>query len=120
MEEAMNWDQIKGNWTQLKGKAREQWGELTDDELDQEWKKTDESNEMSPGQETESNDRRDEYRPMPCCPGARFDQVGPSELVDQVGCFREGRVGLAEERKEAKGLVDNESQPRQSPDQRKQ
>ena len=30
----MNWDQIKGKWTQLKGKAREEWGELTDDELD--------------------------------------------------------------------------------------
>ena len=31
----MNWDTIKGNWTQFKGKAREQWGELTDDDLDQ-------------------------------------------------------------------------------------
>jgi uncharacterized protein YjbJ (UPF0337 family) len=30
----MNWDQIKGNWTQLKGKAKEQWGDLTDDDLD--------------------------------------------------------------------------------------
>ena len=29
----MNMDQIKGNWTQLKGKARETWGELTDDEI---------------------------------------------------------------------------------------
>ena len=29
----MNWDQIEGNWTQLKGKAREQWGELSDDEV---------------------------------------------------------------------------------------
>lgn len=29
----MNWDQIKGNWTEFKGKAREKWGELTDDEL---------------------------------------------------------------------------------------
>ena len=29
----MNWDQIKGKWTQLKGKAREQWGDLTDDDL---------------------------------------------------------------------------------------
>ena len=31
----MNWDQIEGNWKQFKGKAREKWGELTDDELDQ-------------------------------------------------------------------------------------
>lgn len=30
----MNWDQAKGNWKQIKGKIREQWGELTDDELD--------------------------------------------------------------------------------------
>ena len=30
----MNWDQIKGKWTQLKGKAREQWGDLTDDDLE--------------------------------------------------------------------------------------
>ncbi|MBT0958900.1 CsbD family protein [Alphaproteobacteria bacterium KMM 3653] len=31
----MNWDQVKGEWKVIKGKAREQWGELTDDELDQ-------------------------------------------------------------------------------------
>lgn len=31
----MNWDTIAGNWTQLKGKVKEQWGKLTDDELDQ-------------------------------------------------------------------------------------
>ena len=30
----MNWDQIEGNWKQFKGKAREKWGDLTDDELD--------------------------------------------------------------------------------------
>jgi uncharacterized protein YjbJ (UPF0337 family) len=34
-ETAMNWDRIEGNWKQFKGKAREQWGKLTDDELDQ-------------------------------------------------------------------------------------
>src|SRR2546425_191103 len=32
--DAMNWDRIEGNWKQLKGKVREQWGRLTDDELD--------------------------------------------------------------------------------------
>ncbi len=30
----MNWDQAKGQWKQLKGKALEQWGKLTDDDLD--------------------------------------------------------------------------------------
>jgi uncharacterized protein YjbJ (UPF0337 family) len=30
----MNWDQIAGNWKQMKGQIREQWGELTDDELE--------------------------------------------------------------------------------------
>ena len=30
----MNWDRIEGNWTQLKGKVREQWGKLTDDDID--------------------------------------------------------------------------------------
>jgi uncharacterized protein YjbJ (UPF0337 family) len=32
---AMNWDRIAGNWKQAKGKVKEQWGKLTDDELDQ-------------------------------------------------------------------------------------
>ena len=30
----MNWNIVKGNWTQFKGKVKEQWGELTDDDLD--------------------------------------------------------------------------------------
>lgn len=30
----MNWDRVEGNWKQLKGKAKEQWGKLTDDQLD--------------------------------------------------------------------------------------
>lgn len=29
----MNWDQIKGNWTQLKGEVKSRWGDLTDDDL---------------------------------------------------------------------------------------
>jgi uncharacterized protein YjbJ (UPF0337 family) len=29
----MNWDQVEGNWTQFKGKIREKWGNLTDDDL---------------------------------------------------------------------------------------
>ncbi|MCK0713884.1 MULTISPECIES: CsbD family protein [Chromohalobacter] len=31
----MNWDQIEGRWTEVKGKAKASWGEMTDDELDQ-------------------------------------------------------------------------------------
>ena len=27
-------DRIQGNWKQLKGKIKEQWGRLTDDDLD--------------------------------------------------------------------------------------
>lgn len=29
----MNWDQVEGNWKQFKGKVKEKWGELTDDDL---------------------------------------------------------------------------------------
>jgi uncharacterized protein YjbJ (UPF0337 family) len=28
----MNWDRIEGGWEQFKGKARQQWGKLTDDD----------------------------------------------------------------------------------------
>jgi uncharacterized protein YjbJ (UPF0337 family) len=30
----MNHDRIEGNWKQMKGKVKEQWGKLTDDDLD--------------------------------------------------------------------------------------
>lgn len=30
----MNWDVIEGNWRQFKGKCREHWGRLTDDDLE--------------------------------------------------------------------------------------
>ena len=30
----MNKDQIEGNWKQMKGKIQQQWGKLTDDDLD--------------------------------------------------------------------------------------
>ena len=30
----MDWDRIEGNWKSFKGKAKQQWGRLTDDELD--------------------------------------------------------------------------------------
>ena len=31
----MNWDRIEGNWKQIKGKAHQQWGKLTDDQLEE-------------------------------------------------------------------------------------
>ena len=31
----MNWDRIEGNWKQLMGSAREQWGKLTDSDWEQ-------------------------------------------------------------------------------------
>lgn len=31
----MNQDVVEGNWKQFKGKVREKWGDLTDDEVDQ-------------------------------------------------------------------------------------
>lgn len=30
----MNWDQVAGEWKQLKGSVKERWGKLTDDDLD--------------------------------------------------------------------------------------
>ena len=30
----MNWDRIEGNWKNFKGRIKEQWGKLTDDDLD--------------------------------------------------------------------------------------
>ena len=31
----MNWDQVKGRWTEMRGQIKQKWGDLTDDELDQ-------------------------------------------------------------------------------------
>ena len=30
----MNWDRIEGNWRQFRGKVLQQWGKLTNDDLD--------------------------------------------------------------------------------------
>jgi uncharacterized protein YjbJ (UPF0337 family) len=30
----MNWDQIEGKWKQFKGSVKQQWGKVTDDDLD--------------------------------------------------------------------------------------
>jgi uncharacterized protein YjbJ (UPF0337 family) len=29
----MDWNQVEGNWRHMKGKVKEQWGKLTDDDL---------------------------------------------------------------------------------------
>jgi hypothetical protein len=34
----MNWDRIEGNWKEFKGKARQQWGKLTDDDVEFSWR----------------------------------------------------------------------------------
>lgn len=30
----MNWDTVEGQWKQIKGKAQQKWGKLTDDDWD--------------------------------------------------------------------------------------
>jgi uncharacterized protein YjbJ (UPF0337 family) len=30
----MDWNRIEGSWKELKGKIKQQWGDLTDDDLD--------------------------------------------------------------------------------------
>src|SRR5579883_1136901 len=32
-EDAMDWNRVEGNWKQVKGKVKEKWGKLTDDDL---------------------------------------------------------------------------------------
>ena len=31
----MNWDQVSGSWKQFRGKVQQQWGKLTNDDLDE-------------------------------------------------------------------------------------
>jgi uncharacterized protein YjbJ (UPF0337 family) len=33
VEITMDWNRIEGNWKQAKGKVKEKWGQLTDDDL---------------------------------------------------------------------------------------
>tara|TARA_R110000868_G_scaffold237132_4_gene491367 strand:- start:114553 stop:114765 length:213 start_codon:yes stop_codon:yes gene_type:complete len=33
-DKLMNWDRIEGNWKQFKGTAQENWGKLTNDDVD--------------------------------------------------------------------------------------
>jgi uncharacterized protein YjbJ (UPF0337 family) len=34
-ETAMDWNRVEGNWKQMKGAVKQQWGKLTDDDLTQ-------------------------------------------------------------------------------------
>jgi uncharacterized protein YjbJ (UPF0337 family) len=34
-EAAMDWNRVEGNWKQMKGAVKQQWGKLTDDDLAQ-------------------------------------------------------------------------------------
>jgi uncharacterized protein YjbJ (UPF0337 family) len=34
MECVMDWNRIEGSWKQFKGRAKEKWGRLTDDDID--------------------------------------------------------------------------------------
>ena len=45
----MNWDRIEGNWKQLTGKVKEQWGKLTDDQIDTIAGKRDPARRQDPG-----------------------------------------------------------------------
>lgn len=31
----MNWDQVEGNWRNVKGQIQQKWGKLTDDDIEQ-------------------------------------------------------------------------------------
>ena len=31
----MDWNRVEGNWKQFMGQVKEQWGKLTDDDIDQ-------------------------------------------------------------------------------------
>ena len=31
----MDWNRVEGNWKEMKGKIKEKWGKLTDDDLEQ-------------------------------------------------------------------------------------
>jgi uncharacterized protein YjbJ (UPF0337 family) len=32
-EDAMDWNRVEGNWKEARGKVKEKWGKLTDDDL---------------------------------------------------------------------------------------
>jgi uncharacterized protein YjbJ (UPF0337 family) len=33
MENVMDWNRVEGNWKMVKGRVKEKWGKLTDDDL---------------------------------------------------------------------------------------
>ena len=56
----MDWNRLEGNWKQFKGKAKEKWGRLTDDDLDV------------------INGRQEQLAPTDGCPGHRASERSPS------------------------------------------
>ena len=46
----MNWDRIEGNWKQFTGKVKEQWGRLTDDDIDRMTGQRDQLRRQDPGE----------------------------------------------------------------------
>jgi uncharacterized protein YjbJ (UPF0337 family) len=63
-EATMDWNRIEGSWMQVKGKAKDNWGKLTDDELDK------------------MNGRRDQLE------GAIRERYGYRQKSGEEGCGR--------------------------------
>ncbi len=57
----MNWDRIEGNWKQVTGKAKVQWGKLTDDDS---WQARSRSATASPRMRPKSSSPPGRARPM--------------------------------------------------------
>jgi uncharacterized protein YjbJ (UPF0337 family) len=85
----MDWNRVEGNWKQVKGKVKEQWGKLSDDDL------------------TTINGRRDQLE------GKIQERVRLSEGSSQEGCRRlvqsSDLVSLSEPRQ--LHLISNERGP---------
>jgi uncharacterized protein YjbJ (UPF0337 family) len=62
----MDWDRIEGNWKEAKGKIKQKWGQLTDDDL------------------TQVNGRRDqlEGKIQPLWSGEGYGPQGRGRLVE--------------------------------------
>ncbi|MGE5780993.1 MAG: CsbD family protein, partial [Hyphomicrobiales bacterium] len=80
----MNWDQTKGKWTQFKGKAREQWGDLTNDDLEKAKGNREQLGGRASGRRMVTQDGLTRLRPMPSEPLCLW-QV--SLLPDVASCI---------------------------------
>ena len=68
----MDWNRVEGNWKQVKGKVKEQWGKLTDDDLD-----------VIAGKQEQLEGKNSAALRLPQGPGQQGDRrlVWPSALV---------------------------------------